>query len=507
MPHQVTKLFGPPGTGKTTRLLSVMEEHLTAGVRPEKIGFISFTQKAANEARERAMERFGLPEKALPYFRTIHSLVFRQLGMRRDQVLSWQHWRELGDKLGMRFEGRAKIEDGQDLYGMGRDDRIRFLESLSRTKKEPLEHTWRNSNEDDLTWWELERFARALAEYKRTRQLSDFTDMLDQFCALAHKVVPTLDVLILDEAQDLSRSQWEVYRALAPSAGRIYVAGDDDQAIYNWAGADVNEFLSLEGTVEVLDQSFRVPSAVHKTALTVSSRISNRQAKTWKPKGGSPGAIHWRMDPTEADLSAGTWLLLARNGYMLAELEQLCLDAGFSFSSVGKSPLDSPALKAIFTWERLRKGTKVSKEEIEPLARYMSHQVFPARSRQMVQGFENTPLGLVDLQRIGLLFQGDAPAWFDALDRMPKEEAEYFRAARRRGETLSRKPRISISTIHAAKGGEAEHVMVLTDVSAKSYESMANNPDDEARVFYVGLTRAQQTLHLIEPRTGMYYPL
>jgi DNA helicase-2/ATP-dependent DNA helicase PcrA len=331
--------------------------------------------------------------------------------------------------------------------------------------------------------------------------------MLDEFCAVGDKIAPPLDVLILDEAQDLSRSQWNVYRVVAQRAGSIYVAGDDDQAIYNWAGADVNEFLGLEGVVEVLDQSYRVPSTVHKTALTVSARISNRQPKTWKPKEGSPGAIHWHMDPTEVDLSAGTWLLLARNGYMLAELEQLCLDSGYSFSSVGKSPLDSPSLKAIFVWERLRKGNKVPKEEIEQVLRYMSPQVFPTRSRETVKGFENAPLGLADLQRIGLRFQGEAPAWFDALDRMPKEEAEYFRAARRRGETLTRKPRISISTIHAAKGGEAENVMVLTDVSSKSYESMANSPDDEARVFYVGLTRAQQTLHLIEPRTSMYYQL
>ena len=53
-----TKVFGPPGSGKTTYLLSIVETELQLGVHPTKIGYFAFTKKAANEARDRAIEKF-----------------------------------------------------------------------------------------------------------------------------------------------------------------------------------------------------------------------------------------------------------------------------------------------------------------------------------------------------------------------------------------------------------------------------------------------------------------
>jgi DNA helicase-2/ATP-dependent DNA helicase PcrA len=518
---QVQKLFGPPGTGKTTRLLSIMEEHLAAGVRSQDIGYFSFTQKAADEARKRAMHRFGLAKGDLPFFRTLHSLVFGQLNLRRDQVMGGTHWQELGDALGLRFEGRTQVEDGS-MYGMGAADRLRFIESLSRVRKESLETTWLGVYEDELNWWELERFARALRMYKDGRRLVDFNDMLDEFVEVGDAVVPRLKVLIGDEMQDLSVSQWRVFRAIAEKAEIIYIAGDEEQAIYDWAGADPGAFLDFPvDKMVVLDQSHRVPSAVHKAALTVSSRIVQRQEKTWHPKPGDPGAVLRYLDTSDVDLheapdfagirqenpNALEWLLLARNGYMLADLEQMCLEAGYAFSSVGRSPLDSSALKAILTWEKLRKGQQATVAEIDLALNFVSQSHFPLDARSTLKSQGKIPLGMGELQQIGLRWQGDVPVWFEALTEIPAEEREYFIAARRRGERLTAKPRISISTIHAAKGGEAQNVLLLSDLSTKSFQSMERNPDSEARVFYVAMTRAQRALHIVEPRSHMFYQM
>ena len=68
------RIFGPPGTGKTTTLINKVSDALARGVSPNRIAFLSFTNKACDEAKERAGEKFGLnPERDLPWFRTLHS--------------------------------------------------------------------------------------------------------------------------------------------------------------------------------------------------------------------------------------------------------------------------------------------------------------------------------------------------------------------------------------------------------------------------------------------------
>jgi superfamily I DNA/RNA helicase len=86
-------------------------------------------------------------------------------------------------------------------------------------------------------------------------------------------------------------------------------------------------------------------------------------------------------------------------------------------------------------------------------------------------------------------------------------DREYYRAVRRRGESLLKVPRITVSTIHQVKGGEADHVMLATDMSHSCYRSLQTNPDSEHRVFYVGATRAKESLHIIYPQTSKFYRL
>jgi superfamily I DNA/RNA helicase len=107
--------------------------------------------------------------------------------------------------------------------------------------------------DDAVDWWRLKRFADALTAYKSDTGKMDFTDLLHKYVTEGQPL--DIDVAIVDEAQDLTAAQWSVVRFAFSKANLIYVGGDDDQAIYSWAGADVRQFLTLSTTPEVLTQS------------------------------------------------------------------------------------------------------------------------------------------------------------------------------------------------------------------------------------------------------------
>jgi DNA helicase-2/ATP-dependent DNA helicase PcrA len=468
-------IIGPPGTGKTTRLLNVMDRELGDGVRPDRIAFLSFTRKATDEARERAMEKFGFDKQDLPWFRTIHSLAFSRLGLRRDEVMQPKHYRELGAALGLTFQTRADVEEGLP-SGRFTGDRYVFIDGFSRARDIEPETAYRlcsGEGEEELNWFEFKRFRHTLKEYKEQRGLVDFTDMLE-----LDQAPLELDVVIVDEAQDLSTLQWMYLgRVVLPYAKRIYVAGDDDQAIFQWSGADVECFQTLEGTVETLSQSHRVPVSVHRVAERIAGGIRHRYAKKYLPKA-EPGTVTHHMEPDAVDLvDAGTWLLLGRNIHMLTPLVAMVRAQGLPYSLRGESAINSKHVRAIQVFERWRKG----------------HEPHPD-DRDLVAGY---------------LRRGDQPwpreIWHDALVRIPLEDREWYTGILRRGESLTKTPRINISTIHGVKGGEADSVLLMTDMSARTWSAYQVEPDAEHRVWYVGATRTKKNLHIIQPQTRMGY--
>jgi len=496
LPIQTQVILGPPGTGKTSTLLGLIEDELEKGTEPERIGFFTFTKKAVKEGKERAMDKFNIANKDLPFFRTLHSLAFRQLGLTRENVISYSDIIALNDKLNLRLTGRTTSEDGH-IFGMTHDDRLAFIENLARMRNVPLEQQW-HEVEDAVGWFELERFARGLRLFKEDRLLVDYTDMLEQF--LKEGTVPTLDVMFVDEAQDLSPLQWSVVRKLAEKATRIYVAGDDDQAIYKWAGADVDYLIQNSKNALVLKQSYRVPAAVHKVAKQCIGQVRSRIYKEWNPRK-EQGLVQWEPTIELINMEKGDWLVLARTNYLLEEIDAYCRNEGWFFEVKGRASISEAKVRAVIHWERLFKGKAIPLSECANILKYVK-----------VKNFKK--LDLLDTN-ILLQYQDlknhfpDLPNghWFDVFDLFSPKEISYIRAMLRRGEKITKEPRIRLSTIHAAKGGEATNVVLLTDITTRVYKNYQENPDDENRVFYVGITRTKENLYLIEPKTTRCYQI
>lgn len=493
-------VLGPPGTGKTTTLLNLVDEEFARGTAADRIGYVSFTKKAASEAVLRACERFSLERSQLRYFRTLHSMCFNALGMSNSDVFEGKKVVEFGDWIGYPLREMRLSDDGST-FGFTPADRALFMENLARVRLVSLREQY-DTFDDRLPWSLVDRIHRALVQFKHDQSLLDYTDMLQEFVDSDYS--PSLEALFVDEAQDLSLLQWAVVRKLSQGCRRVVIAGDDDQAIYRWAGAAVEHFVDMPGQARVLSQSWRCPAVVQSLSQELIERVGHRRPKAWKPRAGE-GLLGRVQKFEEVDLSGKDILILARNAFVLRDIQDTLRADGIIYEYQGHTSVSQGILEAVKSWEQLRRGDEITADEARHVYDYMSSGKGVRRGYKTLPGLPpSQPVSLDYLTRAGGLMRSEI--WHEALDRIPPEETRYMLRARQKGESLvSGKPRVRLSTIHGAKGGEAEHVVVMRDMAQRTYDELQVSPEDEARVFYVAVTRAKTRLTVVAPRGNMSY--
>jgi len=275
------------------------------------------------------------------------------------------------------------------------------------------------------------------------------------------------------------------------------LAGDDDQAVFTWAGADVKSFLSFQGKITVLDQSYRVPTKIHTLADSIVRQIRERQSKTWKSRDVE-GNVKTYYRHEDVDISQGQWLIMASTNYLLNPIHEWLKGMGILFERNGIPSLSPQIAGAVVNWERLRKGKQVTGEHVATIYRYLDASAVARGHKTFRSGEKDELYDMDSLKRnFGLLTD---VVWHEALSKISLETQEYLIALLRRGVKLNQAPRIRLSTIHGAKGGEADNVLLLMDLSPKFAKEYARNPDNVHRLFYVGITRAKQSLHLVLPK-------
>lgn len=498
-------ILGPPGCGKTTTLLNLLEQEMESGTPARRVAYFSFTRKAVQEAVQRATSRFGFSNEDLSFFRTIHSMVFALNGHTKNDVLGLEHYKEIGEAIGVSFGGGRFDESTGMPVGNEEGDTHLFIDSLARARRIPLEEQWRDCGIPDIDFRAVERTVAAVRRFKEANALVDFTDMLEQYTDSGYPI--DVDVAFVDEAQDLSVLQWAVLRRLLSRCARVYIAGDDDQAIYKWSGADVSTFLALGGERQVLAQSYRCPQQVHKMADSLTARISRRIEKTWAPRDvvGRISRVH-SLDEFDFEKLEGTTLLLARNTYMLNNYYSALRLRGMTYlTSYGTHSVTKSHARAIYAWERLRKGESVPGSDARVVYDQLRVGVGVRRGHKALPGLDaRDVVSMAQLrEHHGLMAQGP---WFEALDGIAGKDIAYYRSVLRSKRSLLDTPTVSVNTIHGVKGGEADNVMINPDMAWKSFRDFQKDGDDEHRVAYVAVSRSRNNVFVLRPQTKNFYP-
>ena len=480
------KIYGPPGTGKTTRLINYAKTFYKLGTPLDKIGYFAFTTKAANEAINRMLDAYPrLQRKNLKHFRTLHSLAFNRLGMKKSEVMQDEHYEDIGRKLGIEV---TVYSNGQETTGFVDSNSEYFnLINAARIKEITIQEEYNTG----MYSYELEKnllyiLEAELDNYKTSFKLRDFTDMIEQFNV--SELCPKYDIVFIDESQDLSPIQWKMVDIIRKNSKYVILAGDDDQAIYGWAGADVKTFQNISAKKDIiLPQSYRVPKQVQSMANKILERIpaERRITKNWKARN-EKGLVEHITSIEDVPLYEGDWLILARTNDRLEKLKPILKNMGIYFQFKGRKSYRASLFRSITNFTRWAdRGHKLSLAEIKDIFDCVPMERFNVKEER-----------LYDLKEFGF---SNTERWFDVFNIEP-EECLYIREMLRHDEELNTDARVQLSTIHSAKGGEAKNVLLILDTTKTIREASEKSlikEDEEHRVWYVGVTRTLQNLYIM----------
>jgi DNA helicase-2/ATP-dependent DNA helicase PcrA len=477
------KYYGPPGTGKTYRLISRAKAYVRKYKIPlNRIGYFAFTKKAADEAKT----RMPFEDKKLTYFRTLHSLAFECLEMDKEDIMQPYHYEELGKNLNLQVKFYDRYNKDESFY-LGFENPYFQIIQRAFNKCIDLKEEFNLEEHDPkhINWTTLNHINKNLINYKDKKQKFEFNDMIHMLINKPEKI-PEFDVIFIDEAQDLSPLQWKLFDILKTKTKDMYLAGDDDQAIFAWAGADVSRFIKEPAKEKVLIYSKRISRTVQEQSMIAIGNISGvKKNKKYYPRDYE-GLCEEIYNLDEINLTEGNWLILARTVSKLLKIEDSLREKGLYFESNRGKSITVSLYKAVKNYERWRKGEKLTEEETNDIKGYIGNVRWDKK--------EN---------------------WFDAFalaDKDEQEQKEYLVRLFENKEDLESKARIWVSTIHAIKGGEQDNLILCTDLGDKIIKAM-NRSDDKAdeehRVWYVAYTRARNNLYLfkLKNKTRKAYPI
>ena len=467
--HKINKIYGPPGTGKTFRLIRRVKAYERKGVPLHKIGYFAFTRKAAEEARK----RISVSEKEVPYFQTLHAFCYHLLGLNEEDIIQPYHYEDLGKKLNIRVSFTDKYNEEETHFLTCNNPYFQMIQRAInkdiniRQEFDLNEHDKKQIKDFDT----LDHIYKNLQIYKKKNSLHDFNDIIKS--VINSDKIPKFKAIFIDEAQDLSPLQWQLYDKLKEHCDQIYLAGDDDQAIYAWAGADVKRFVQEPAKERILRQSRRISMSVQAEARYPIMRIEGvRKKKFYRPRSYD-GESRYIADLNQVDLTKGKWLILTRTKSNLLDIMKDLRRKNFYYQSNKGKSFKVGMYEAAAAYTKWTMDEILNEKEINAVKEYIPNANWDAKV-----------------------------PWYDKFIADQKEVL-YLRNLIASQENLKEKARIWLSTIHAIKGGEEDNVILSLHQGRTVQQGIklsVDKQDEEHRVWYVGITRARNNIYKLRAK-------
>lgn len=541
---------GPPGCGKTETLKRSVA--MNAGIYgASKIMCCSLTVNAAGVLRG----RIDLPQQNVG---TLHSFCYRELGC---PELTVKHEKEFSQEF-PRFAFSASQASVDDLYSdSAREsdgDRIRALVDVCRARKLPKESWHKAIQHTNYNISALLLFHERWTEWKKANELMDFTDLLER-CQSDIETAPGMPAVIIgDEAQDWSRLALDLLLKWGRNAAKMILAGDGNQAIFQFAGADTKTFLALpvpDANKAILGQSYRLPAIPHAVAQKWLQKASVRQEAAFAPRLEKDGTTaQGFVQRSKHSLATNCHKICEEAAGFVEQGKTVMLIASCSFHvdrfirslrEVGL-PFHNPLRPKDGSWNPLRHGSMADRARafLAPLeTRRMWSKGQAAQFLEILPADGYWRRGLKD-STLKLWKKNDAPAstddlrsvlenkfcdrlfslfedddedlssrllrWLaDAASGRFKNKLDYAASVvmNHGTEALGEEPKITVGTIHSLKGAEADVTFVAPDLSYAAYREWGNKSeerDEIVRCFYVALTRCREGMFVLQPSTNMH---
>jgi len=413
-----------PGSGKTRVITYRIASLIGSGVRAHDICAITFTNKAADEMRQRAAALGA----SGAHISTFHSLCVRIL-------------RRYAKKAGVRTNFSIYNESDQARCARQavRDCRLdtadfspaRMLDAISRLKNDLIGVDEFRLQQDDFFSRTLAKIYSRYEDILKAHNALDFDDLLLKTAFLLAEnddvraeLSCRFKYLLIDEYQDTNHAQYVIARYLVCTHNNICATGDPDQSIYRWRGADIRNILNFEkdwpdALIVKLEENFRSTPNILELADVLIANNRKRKQKILKPvrqRAEDAAITAFEDEQSEALGAAETIAGLAESGVKLRDI------AVFYRVNAASRVLEEAFIRNKIPYQIVRGTEFYNRKEIRDMLAYMKVIVNPADQIALLR-IINTPargIGKTTIERIRSSADSKGSSFFDAMKKAEK---------------------------------------------------------------------------------------